>query len=100
MGTDNPGVWTDDYHKICALGVHLRRNITSHGIGFNVHTELGWFERIVGCGLEGKKATNLREQGVKEELGVDQVADVFVRKFWERLEGVEASIRIREDSVR
>ncbi|KAF7187599.1 putative octanoyltransferase [Pseudocercospora fuligena] len=100
MGTENPGVWTDEDHKICALGVHLRRNVTSHGIGFNVDTELGWFERIVGCGLEGKKATSLREQGVKDEVDVESVAGVFVRKMWERLEGVDASIRVPEQSVK
>jgi lipoyl(octanoyl) transferase len=96
--TEHPGVWVDDRRKICALGVHLRRNVTSHGIGLNVDTELGWFDRIVGCGLEGKAATSLREQGVGEEVGVDEVAQKFVRFFWEEL-GVDAAIRVREQDV-
>lgn len=97
--TEHPGVWTDEDHKICALGVHLRRNVTSHGIGLNVDTELGWFDRIVGCGLAGKKTTSLAGQGVK--TNVDEVAAVFVRKMWEGLResGVEAAIRIREEGV-
>ncbi|KAK3697152.1 hypothetical protein LTR37_017648 [Vermiconidia calcicola] len=94
--TDNPGVWTDDTHKICALGVHLRRNVTSHGIGLNVHTDMGWFERIVACGLEGKKTTSLRLEGVGAVVGVKEVGDVFVRMMGEGLKGVEAVEMIEE----
>lgn len=44
--TENPGVWVDDDHKICAVGVHLRRHVSSHGVGLNVSTDMRWFERI------------------------------------------------------
>ncbi|KAK4495168.1 hypothetical protein PRZ48_013495 [Zasmidium cellare] len=98
--TDNPGVWVDDMHKICALGVHLRRNVTSHGIGLNVCTELGWFERIVACGLEGKKTTSLEREGVaREMLGVEEAAEGFVRLLGERVEGVDGVVRIQEEDV-
>lgn len=65
--TENPGVWVDDDTKIAALGVHLRRNITSYGVGLNLSTELRWFDRIVACGLEGKKTTSMKAQGVDFE---------------------------------
>jgi len=78
--TENPGVWTSPDHKIAALGVHLRRNITSHGIGLNVNTDLKWFKRIVACGLEGKYATSFEEQGVQGK-SVDEVRNVFVEEF-------------------
>ncbi|KAF2158821.1 hypothetical protein M409DRAFT_71449 [Zasmidium cellare ATCC 36951] len=98
--TSNPGVWVDEMHKICALGVHLRRNVTSHGIGLNVSTELGWFERIVACGLEGKFTTSLEREGVKDgELDMEAAADGFVRGFGERLEGVDGVARIGEREV-
>lgn len=63
--TENPGVWTGpqpDARKLASVGVHLRRHIASHGIGLNVHADLSWFDRIVACGLVGRKATNLREE--------------------------------------
>ncbi|KAF2482150.1 hypothetical protein BDY17DRAFT_317720 [Neohortaea acidophila] len=71
--TQNPGVWTDEEHKICAVGVHLRRNVSSHGVGLNVMTDMGWFERIQACGLEGKKTTSLLLQGGVE--GVEEIEE-------------------------
>nr|POE89874.1 putative octanoyltransferase [Quercus suber] len=89
--SENPGVWVGEDDKICALGVHLRRNITSHGIGLNVSTELGWFGRIVACGLEGKGTTTLqREHDHKfrpfgSKISMDEIAKVFVQQFAEAL---------------
>jgi lipoyl(octanoyl) transferase len=71
--TEDPGVWVvgDDSgkknsttRKVCALGVQMRRNVTSYGLGLNVHwTPLRWwFERIVPCGLQGKSATGISEE--------------------------------------
>ena len=45
--------------KIAALGVHLRRSVSSYGVGLNVYTDLRWFERIVACGLVGKGVTSM-----------------------------------------
>lgn len=107
--TENPGVWVAESKsgsgiekKICALGVHLRRNVSSHGIGLNVSTELGWFGRIVACGLEGKGTTSLLDQGVEGlggEVGVEEVAREFVRAMGEELKGVEAVVQIGEGDV-
>lgn len=97
--TDNPGVWTSEDEKICAVGVHLRRYISSHGIGLNVTEEpMGWFQRIVACGLEGKRATALElVMGDRVDGGVDEVAGVFVQEMARRLEGVEGIRAIGED---
>ncbi|RDL36120.1 uncharacterized protein BP5553_06732 [Venustampulla echinocandica] len=71
--TKNPGVWVGhkdfsndtvidpaELRKIAAVGLHLRRNITSFGTALNVHTDLGWFDRITACGLEGLGTTSMR----------------------------------------
>ena len=87
--TENPGVWVKvggdgiegEERKIASLGVHLRRNVSSYGVGLNVRTDLAWFDRIVACGLEGKKMVNLddvmREEGRKNEK-VDEEGRVVV----------------------
>lgn len=80
MTTENTGVWTSEDDKIAAIGVHMRRNITSHGIGLNVHTDLGWFDRIVACGLEGKRTVNFESLGVKGKT-VEEVGKVFIEEF-------------------
>jgi lipoate-protein ligase B len=69
--TENPGVWDESgERKIAALGVHLRRNITSYGVGLNINTDLRWFERIVACGLAGKGVTNVEE--LRKERGIEE----------------------------
>lgn len=83
--TKNPGVWTSLDHKIAAVGVHLRRNITSHGIGLNISTDLKWFDRIVACGLEGKYATSFEKQGVLN-TSVEEVASTFVGEFGRQID--------------
>nr|OQO20583.1 hypothetical protein B0A51_10030 [Rachicladosporium sp. CCFEE 5018] len=85
--TENPGVWVDNDRKICAVGVHLRRNVSSHGIGLNVSTDLSWFGRIVACGLEDKSVTSLEAVGV-HGLSVEDVGEVFVKALADGLDGV------------
>lgn len=96
--TEHPGVWVSEESKIAALGIHLRRNVSSHGIGLNVSTDLKWFGRIVACGLEGKRTTSLEAEGV-EGVSVDEVGEVFVREFADRLEGVDDVQRMAEGDV-
>jgi lipoyl(octanoyl) transferase len=98
MTTENTGVWTSEDDKIAAIGVHMRRNITSHGIGLNVNTDLWWFNRIVACGLEGKRATSFRKQGVDGE-SVEDVGTTFVEEVAKRLSGVERVQRLGEEEV-
>lgn len=88
MTTENPGVWVDEDSKIAALGVHMRRNVSSHGIGLNVNTDLWWFGRIVACGLEGKKTTSFEDQGVTG-VNIDEVANGFVKELSAGLDGVD-----------
>ncbi|OBT85374.1 hypothetical protein VE02_05077 [Pseudogymnoascus sp. 03VT05] len=106
--TADPGVWVNPLHarlpnpaetsvsgegvtgiegtekKIAALGVHLRRNITSYGVGLNISTDLRWFDRIVACGIEGKGVTSLAAEGVVGKT-LGEVAGVWVRAFGEEV---------------
>lgn len=90
--TEDPGVWVPSSSssgegapkKVTAVGVHLRRNISSYGIGFNVTEEPMWyFRQIVACGLEGREATSLEGQGVQTSIG--DVAGKFVEAFTKRI---------------
>ncbi|KAF9888372.1 hypothetical protein FE257_008650 [Aspergillus nanangensis] len=88
--TADPGVWVRPSpdvaaKKITAVGVHLRRNISSYGVGLNVTEEPMWyFRQIVACGLEGREATSLEGQGVQGP-SIQQVADMFVAAFVRRV---------------
>ncbi|EMD89823.1 hypothetical protein COCC4DRAFT_158526 [Bipolaris maydis ATCC 48331] len=98
MTTEHTGVWTSPDDKIAAIGVHMRRNVTSHGVGLNVDTDLWWFDRIVACGLEGKRTTSLQREGC-EGLSVEGVGKVFVDEVAERLVGVDGVERLGEEEV-
>ena len=89
--TEHTGVWTTSEDKIAAIGVHMRRNITSHGIGLNVNTNLWWFNRIVACGLEGKTTTSFENESVVGK-SVEEVTDVFVEEFAKRLQIGDISV--------
>lgn len=51
------GVWVknnDQEEKICAIGIHLSRWVSMHGIAFNINTDLDYFNGIVPCGINEK----------------------------------------------
>lgn len=53
------GAWTDA-GKIAAIGFHLKRWVSMHGMSFNVHPDLRGFDLIVGCGLVGEPVSSLQ----------------------------------------
>lgn len=77
--SEHTGVWVKD-RKICAIGVHGSRYITSHGIGLNCSTDLNWFEHITPCGIEGKGVTSLSEE-LERSVSVEETIEVFLKTF-------------------
>ena len=53
------GVWSDA-GKLAAIGFHLKRWVTLHGLSLNVNLDLKGFSLIVGCGLEGEPVVSLQ----------------------------------------
>lgn len=78
------GVWIDieskNPRKICALGVKCSRWVTMHGIGFNVNSDLTYFNHIVPCGIEDKGVTSMQQE-LGRELDFDEVSAVLKEKL-------------------
>lgn len=65
-GRDYTGVWVEE-RKLASIGVHVSREVTTHGFAVNVDNDLQPFEWVVACGLPGVRMTSiageLREGG-------------------------------------
>ena len=55
----NTGVWVKD-EKICAIGIGFKHWISYHGIGFNINTDMKYFNDIIPCGLKNIGVTSLK----------------------------------------
>jgi lipoyl(octanoyl) transferase len=76
------GAWTDQ-GKIAAMGVRLRRWITSHGMSFNVTVDLSYTTWIVPCGLVGQPVTTLQQLLGKDCPTLDDVCEHLFRHLGE-----------------
>jgi lipoyl(octanoyl) transferase 2 len=91
--TKDTGVWVSPDRKVGAIGVHMRRHISSHGLALNITEEVQpWFDRIVACGLEDKQATSFEREGLKG-ASLENVQEVFVEELANSLQGIEGVAR-------
>lgn len=66
--------------KIAALGVHISRGVTSHGIALNVNTDLSFFKLIVPCGIASKPVTSMARE-LARTVPMEDVAPSLSRNF-------------------
>lgn len=82
------GVWLGD-EKVGALGVRIRRWISSHGFALNVDCDLARFDGIVPCGIRDKGVTSMaRALGAPVDL--DRVRERCAHHFGEIFVGQTA----------
>lgn len=91
------GVWVND-KKICAIGIHASRYVTSHGIALNCETDLSWFDHIVPCGIIGKGVTSISKE-LNQRVTIDETIPLFLTEFSNQFECILDNIPINS-SVR
>jgi len=56
------GVWIDGDRKICAIGIHCKKWVTTHGFALNVSNDLSLFNDIIPCGITDKGVTSMENE--------------------------------------
>tara|TARA_Y200000002_G_scaffold57588_2_gene42890 strand:+ start:4065 stop:4772 length:708 start_codon:yes stop_codon:yes gene_type:complete len=78
------GVWVANENgvdrKICAIGVKSSRWVTMHGIGFNINSDLSYFNNIIPCGIEDKSVTSLQKE-LGREVDMNELKNRFKNNF-------------------
>ena len=91
------GVWVTRPHedggervdKIAAIGVRLRRWVSSHGVSLNVAPDLTHYAGIVPCGVRDAGVTSLADLGVN--AGTDEIDRALQAAFERRLGPIRPS---------
>lgn len=73
---NHPGVWVGQ-SKIAAIGLHVTKGISSHGIALNVSCDLGAYKHIVACGIQDAGVTSMKACGADADMR--SVEESFVR---------------------
>jgi lipoyl(octanoyl) transferase len=71
------GVHTSE-GKIAAIGVHIKRWVTTHGFALNVNTDLSYYNWIIAC--EGEPVTSM-ERILGREVDMHAVEDKIIENF-------------------
>lgn len=66
--------------KVAAIGVHIKRWVTTHGFALNVNTDLSFFDLIIAC--EGEPVTSM-EKILGRELELAAVEERIIANFAE-----------------
>ncbi len=64
--------------KVAAIGVHIKRWVTTHGFALNVNTDLSYYNWIIAC--EGEPVTSM-DRLLGREVDMDEVNDRLESNF-------------------
>jgi lipoyl(octanoyl) transferase len=79
------GVWVVDGtvdRKIAAIGVRVAQGVAMHGFALNCNNDLGWFERIVPCGISDASVTTLSKE-LGRDVSIQEVLPIIERYLHE-----------------
>ena len=76
----HPGIWVDEERKLAAIGVRVKRGVTTHGLALNVNTDLRWFDEMIPCGIPDKGITSLARELAKP-IPMDAAADELAHQL-------------------
>lgn len=84
------GVHTVD-GKVAAIGVHIKRWVTTHGFALNVNTDLEYYNFIIAC--EGEPVTSM-DKLLGREIDMAEVEDRLAVHFMDVFEYTERLVSV------
>lgn len=72
------GVWVRE-EKICAMGIHVKKWITTHGIALNNDIDLTLFDSIIPCGIKEVGVTSIKNSDMEVEMSF--LKEKFIENF-------------------
>jgi len=90
-----PGLWVGE-KKIGSIGVQVKKWVTLHGMAININNDLGIFENIVPCGIEGVRITSVQnETGTTPSMAdvKQRLSRLCVKYFSTRISHVKSGKR-------
>lgn len=92
------GVWLDVgtpfARKICAIGIRTSRWVSMHGFALKVNTNLGYFDKIVPCGITDKSVTSMKQELNGKETSLIEVQEKVKKNFMELFGAVEKEVAL------
>jgi len=76
----HPGVWVDEFRKICSMGIGVRHWVTYHGLSLNVGRDVSLFEKITLCGIQGAVPTSLSAEAGRD-ITIKDAKNAFAEEF-------------------
>ena len=100
---DRVGIWVEidqtggerKFEKIGAVGVRIRRWVTSHGVSLNISPNLEHFSGIVPCGISDAGVTSLAK--LKREINIDKVDKILKAEFL-NVFGLQSEVTLVEEA--
>ena len=77
----NIGIWhkkNKNIKKVAAIGIKVKKWIAYHGFSVNIFNDLKKYDKIIPCGIEGQKITNLIK--IKKQ-NYKILKDILVKNF-------------------
>ncbi len=75
------GIWvsgtgSEPDRKLGAIGIRVSRGVTMHGFALNCDNDLGWYDRIVACGIQDAGTTSLSAEADRLITVQDMIAPI------------------------
>ena len=77
----NVGIWVkkkNNFMKIAAIGIRVKKWIAYHGFSINVNNDLSKYKGIIPCGIKAKEITNLKDIQKDDYKNIEKI---IIKKF-------------------